>query len=170
MNNTTNIEEKNDWFKFNIGDNQAIINISNIVFIKAFNKDEIKPMVDGNKLEVRGLIDALGHPMPVLDLNNYINIPEKNTTEKQEDEKNKTMILIVKITDPNTGKIKKIGLKTEVITDTIKLDNDTFFFEQESGLLFHKFFHDIVKIDDKFIYRFDVEELFKEIPRQWEEN
>jgi chemotaxis signal transduction protein len=167
MNNNNLQEDNNKWFQFNIGDNQAIINVFNIVHITAYNKNEMNDMID-NSVAVNGLIDALGHPMPVLDLNKYINIPDKPKTDL--DQKDETMILIVKITNEETGQIKKIGLKTEVITDTIILDENAYFFEQEPGLLFHKFFHDIVKINNKFIYKFDVEELFREIPRKWEDN
>jgi len=166
-NNINSLDDNNKWFQFNIGENQAIINVFNIVHITAYNKSEMNDMID-NRIAVRGLIDALGHPMPVLDLNKYINVPE--VKREDPDQKDETMILIVKITNEETGQIKKIGLKTEVITDTIILDANAHFFEQEAGILFHKFFHDIVKINGKFIYKFDVEELFKEIPRKWEDN
>jgi len=159
MNNNYNkMKKETSWFKFSVGKNKAIVNISNIAKIEEYNPEKIKKTI-GNKDFINGIIDSMGEPISVLDLKKYLNI-----NETEEEKKQKKIILILKKEDIITNKIEKIGIKTDEVIETINLSNEIKFYEQDTTVIFHKFFHEVAKIEEQFIYKLDVNELFKEIP------
>jgi chemotaxis signal transduction protein len=156
--NYEQLEKETSWFRFSVGNNKAIVNIKNMAKIEEYKADMIEKTI-GNKDFISGVIDSLEEPITVLDLKKYLHI------EETEEEKNdKKIILIVKREDKDTGRIEKIGIKTDEKIETINLNVDTIFYEQDTTVVFHQFFHEVAKIDGKFVYKLDVDKLFKEIP------
>jgi len=161
----------NDFFKFSIGENHAIVNITSVFNITSDDNIKVNKIIDSNDNNdfVYGVIDVLGTPVPVIRLQDYIRVNSLNEQVNLENkEDNKNMILILKIVDEVNNRQKLLGLLIESITDTLKISSEEAIFEQDTTLLFHKAFHDILKIDGEFLYKLDVERLFQEIPRQWD--
>lgn len=146
------------YFLFGIGENKAIVNIKNIAKIEEFSMSKIEPIMDSPNY-INGIMDSLDEPITIVDLKKYLNIKETGT-----DDKNKFIILIIKRIDPETNKEQKLGFKSDEIIDTINLKEDVEFYEQETKVVFHKFFHEVAKVDGQFIYKLDVDRIFQDIP------
>ena len=155
--------EEREWFKFSIGDNQAIVNIDNVFNITSVENVNINKMIDNTSDYISGVVDILGVPIPVIDLKRYVNISDEEYASP------KQMILILKIVDKINNQQKLLGLQTDEIVDSVKLNESITTFSQDTTLLFHKAFHDIINIKGEFLYKLDVEILFEDIPRQWED-